>query len=121
MAEHIDLGKSGEAFARKHLEDNGYEILEVNWRFQRAEVDIIAKDGAVLVFIEVKSRSTSSWGPPEQSISPKKRMLLADAASRYMELIHHEWEIRFDVISVIIHQDTLQSIEHHKDSFFPGW
>jgi putative endonuclease len=121
MAWHNDLGKYGEELASQYLKKHGYRILETNWRYQRAEIDIIAMDGPVLVFIEVKSRSDNRFNQPEDSISPRKIELIADAATRYMESINHEWEIRFDIISLVIKSEEVYGLNHFKDSFFPGW
>ena len=121
MAHHLDIGNLGESIARDYLISKGYEILETNWRFGRAEIDIIARKDGILIIIEVKSRSDNKFGKPESSISEKKRMLLADAATRYMEAINHEWEIRFDVIALIIKSPEVYTLDHYPDSFFPGW
>ena len=120
MSTHLELGNRGETLAEHFLQDNDYQILERNWRFSRAEVDIIAKDGEVLVFVEVKTRSSDIFGKPEASISPKKETLLKDAAAVYMEQIGHEWEIRFDIISILIKGEGY-SIKHFKDAFFSEW
>ena len=99
----------------------GYEVLETNWRYQRAEIDLIARKDGILVFVEVKTRSDTKYGHPEDSIGSKKRDLVVDAATRYMELMEHEWEIRFDIISLIVQSPDVYTLDHHKDSFFPGW
>ena len=65
MAEHNIKGEEGESLAQNYLSELGYQILESNWRFQKAEVDIIAKDGNFLVFVEVKCRSTDIFGEPQ--------------------------------------------------------
>lgn len=120
MADHIKTGQQGEEIAANYLQSIGYQVLETNWRFSRAEVDIIAKDGEILVFVEVKTRSSDYFGHPEESIDERKIALLSDAASVYMERIHHEWEIRFDIISIIFHTKDDFRLKHFKDSFFPG-
>jgi putative endonuclease len=120
MSTNLELGNRGEALAEDCLVENGYQILERNWRFSRAEVDIIAKDGEVLVFVEVKTRSSDIFGKPEESVSPKKEALIKDAAAVYMEQINHQWEIRFDIISILIKGDG-HSMEHFKDAFFCEW
>ena len=113
------LGKRGENAAAGYLIRNKIKVLERNWRWRRAEIDLICMDGDTLVFIEVKTRHTTVHGPPELSISTKKRHLLMDAATRYMEKINHEWAIRFDVITVIIQNDQVMKIDHYPDSFSP--
>ncbi|MDX1940811.1 MAG: YraN family protein [Saprospiraceae bacterium] len=120
MARHNDTGKAGEQIAKTFLESKGYRILEANWRYRKAEIDLIAKDGETLIFTEVKTRSTDLFGKPEEAITPRKERLLADAASAYMEQIGHDWTIRFDVISIIYYNEQHYQIEHFQDAFFPG-
>ncbi len=120
MSANLELGNRGESLAEKHLLETGYRILERNWRFSRAEIDLIAKEGEVLVFVEVKTRSSDFFGKPEESVSPQKEALLKDAAAVYMEQIDHQWEIRFDIISILIKGDGY-TIEHFKDAFFCEW
>ncbi len=121
MAKHLILGRKGEQMALDFLLAKGYQLLERNWRFSRAEVDLILKDGAILVFVEVKTRSYDFYGQPEESITPKKESLIADAAAVYMEAIGHEWEIRFDIISIILNEQKNKSVlEHYEDAFFPS-
>ncbi|HQX43722.1 MAG: YraN family protein [Saprospiraceae bacterium] len=118
MSNHLDLGKRGEEIASSFLVDLGYEILEKNWRFSRAEIDLIVKDGAVLVFVEVKTRSYDFYGRPEEFVSERKRQLIEDAASQYMIKSGHEWEIRYDVISVLLRKNGKEEVEHFKDAWF---
>ncbi|MEE9440182.1 MAG: YraN family protein [Saprospiraceae bacterium] len=121
MAKHLELGKKGEEIAIEFLVKKGYKILEKNWRYRRSEVDIICMNDDILVFVEVKSRSDNYFGNPESFVTAKKETLLIDAASYYMEKIDHQWEIRFDIIAVLFHNQAYQTIEHFKDAFFPGW
>lgn len=120
MADHNDLGTKGEKIAQRYLEQSGYTILETNWRYRRAEVDIIAMDGPILVLIEVKTRSSDIHGQPEAFITSRKEKLLTDAAHAYIDFIDHDWEVRFDFISIIYRARTDYDLEHFKDAFFPG-
>ena len=120
MARHNELGKAGEQLAVSFLLKKGYKILECNWRYSRAEVDIIAMDSDTLVCVEVKARSSNMWGSPAMSVTPKKEKLLADALSVYMERIDHQWEVRFDVLAVVIINEQHHEITHFQDAFFPG-
>lgn len=120
MAKHLETGKKGEALAVNFLQKIGFQILETNWRFRKLEVDIIAKDKDVLVFIEVKTRSTGFFGQPEEFVDPSKEKHLAKAASEYMALINHDWAIRFDVVAIILKNNTDWDLKHIKDAFFPG-
>lgn len=120
MAKHLETGKTGENLAVKFLKEKGYEILETNWRFRRSEVDIIAKDGPILVFVEVKTRSYDYFGKPESFVSARKKVLLQDAAAAYMHHIKHTWEIRFDIIGILMPKNKNVEINHFEDAFFPG-
>ena len=120
MAQLNETGRVGEELARRHLESKGYRILEANWRYSRAEVDIIAMDGPILVFVEVKTRATDAFGRPEDFVNRKKEKLLAMAAAAYMDSIGHDWEVRFDVISILYRHEADFEVQHLKDAFFPG-
>lgn len=120
MAKHLDTGKLGEDAAKRFLEQKGFRILETNWRYKRLEVDIIAYDGAELVFVEVKTRSSKYFGTPEVFVDKRKEKLLAQAAAAYMEVIGHEWTIRFDVVSVLVGRNGRLYVRHLRDAFFPG-
>lgn len=112
------MGRKGEDLAAEYLSSKGYRILERNWRWSRAEADIIAMDGEVLVFVEVKTRTSDYFGSPEEFVSEQKELLLHDLASRYMEHIAHEWEIRFDIISVLLRDPYGYEIRHIPDAWF---
>ena len=118
MKSNKEIGQIGEDAAVVFLEQLGYNILERNWRFSRAEIDIIAKDHDILVFVEVKTRSYNYYGEPEDFINERKEHLLSDAASQYMNLIKYDWEIRFDIISILILKNQEHQIKHFKDAWF---
>ncbi len=120
MATHNETGKQGEALAVQFLEQQeGWTILECNWRYRRAEVDIIAREGTTLVFIEVKTRTYIYQGnQPEDYVSPAKETLLLAAAGAYMEKINYDWEVRFDILSVLLKKNGTHEIRHLKDAFF---
>jgi putative endonuclease len=114
-----DIGDKGEVLAREYLESKGYAILECNWRYSRAEIDIIAKHEDILIFIEVKTRSYDYYGQPETAVSPGKEALIIDAAQRYMEHIDYDWQIRFDIISIILDKHLkVSQLKHFEDAFF---
>ncbi len=120
MAKHLDTGKHGEEIAVAHLQSLGFEILETNWRHRRWEVDIIAQEANILVFVEVKTRSYDYFGKPEEFVTQAKQRHLATAAAAYMELHGHEWAIRFDVVAVLKQKNSSFSVELIRDAFFPG-
>ena len=117
MAEHNELGKFGEEIAVDYLQQNGYEILETNWTFQKAEVDIIAQKENILAVVEVKTRSSIEFGMPQDFVKPKKIQLLLKAVNEYVISNNLEVEVRFDIIA--IHKDSKNfNIEHIKEAFF---
>ncbi len=120
MARHNQTGKLGEAIARRHLEEKGYRILQANWRYRRAEIDLIAMQGDILVFVEVKTRSSVGFGRPEEFVTPYKEQLLTAAAIAYMEETGYEEEIRFDIIAIVYRSPEDYELEHFPDAFFPG-
>lgn len=120
MAKHLELGKKGEFLAQNFLKNKGFVLLETNWRHRKAEIDIIYKDEDILVFVEVKSRTLEYNTRPELSVTAKKQAILEDGAKIYAEEIGHDWEVRFDIISVLFHNEAYQTIEHLKDAFLSG-
>ncbi|UGS23550.1 YraN family protein [Flavobacterium channae] len=117
MAEHNDLGKLGEELAADYLEKNGYDILETNWIFDKAEIDIIAQKDAVLAVVEVKTRSSLEFGSPQEFVKPKKIQLLVKAVNEYITQNDLEVEVRFDIISIYKENGTFQ-IEHIEEAFY---
>ncbi len=120
MAQHIKTGKQGEDLALEYIKDKGYEVLATNWRYRRSEVDIIAMDQKILVFIEVKTRGSDYFGKPEIAVTDRKKKLLIDAGTAYMQEIMHTWEIRFDIIAIVLRSENDVEIAHYIDAFFPG-
>ena len=117
MAEHNDLGKQGEELAVDFLQKNGYEILETNWIFQKAEIDIIAQKGTILAVVEVKTRSSLDFGLPQDFVKPKKIQLLLKAVNEYVISNELNVEVRFDIIAV--HKDGNEfKIEHIEEAFY---
>jgi putative endonuclease len=115
MATHNQLGNTGEEKAATYLMQKGYTILARNYRYRRAEIDIIAQLGNLLVFAEVKTRGSDKHGYPEEFVSPKKVELFLTAAEEY--IFQHNWphDIRFDIISVTA--TTEFRIHHIEDAF----
>lgn len=114
------IGQLGEDYACRYLLTEGYQLLERNWKKRRAEIDIIAKQGDVLVFLEVKTRTNDLFGEPSAFVSEKQQQLISAVAADYMQAIGHDWEIRFDIISIFILPDETYRLEHIQDAFFTG-
>ena len=96
-----DLGDYGESLARKHLLEQGFRILETNYRFHHGEIDIVAEEGEVLVFCEVKTRTSGQFGPPECALSEQKQRQLRRMALAYLTVHRiHDRVCRFDVVAI---------------------
>jgi putative endonuclease len=117
VAEHNELGKVGEKKAVLFLQNLGYEILETNWIFQKAEIDIIAFKNNILAVVEVKTRTSIDFGDPQDFVSPTKIKHLVKAADNYILEKKLEYDIRFDIIA--IHKDGKNfNISHIEDAFY---
>lgn len=117
MAEHNDLGIFGEKLAVAFLQENHYTILETNWTFQKAEIDIIAQKDAILAIVEVKTRSSIDFGLPQDFVNPKKMQLLVKAANEYVVQNNLDVNVRFDIIA--IHKENQKyNIEHIEEAFY---
>lgn len=117
MAEHNDLGKQGEELAIDHLLKSGFRIIERNYRFRKAEIDIIAQKEDLLIAVEVKTRSTAFFGDPYEFIKPAQKKLINHAIDDYVVRRDIDVQVRFDVISIVIENHKI-SLEHLEDAFF---
>lgn len=112
------LGKSGEEIALRYLKKKKYRIVERNFRFFRGEIDIIAHDQKTLVFIEVKTRKSKSFGLPEESVTPSKQRQIRKIARGFMAQNNlRNTECRFDVISLFINKKGEYKINHIQNAF----
>jgi putative endonuclease len=116
MADHNELGKQGEEQAVDFLQKNGYEILETNWIFHKAEIDIIARKDETLAIIEVKTRSSIDFGLPQDFVKPKKIQLLVKAVNEYVNQNQLDVSVRFDIIAIHKNANNF-NIDHIEDAF----
>ena len=113
-----NLGNRGEKIAERFLRKKGLKIIEMNYRNRFGEIDIIAKDGGCIVFVEVKTSASRDFSAPETWVNKKKQYQLAKMARFYL----FEWNIsdvdcRFDVIGIRIVNGKKEEIEHIRDAF----
>lgn len=116
MADHNALGQEGEEMAVAFLRKKGYSILERNYRFQKAEVDILAQKGKVLAAVEVKTRSTPDFGDPQDFVKKKQINLLVKAVDHFVNDQKLDVQVRFDIIAIIRNKMGTR-IEHLEDAF----
>jgi putative endonuclease len=118
LASNQHTGQQGELLAKEFLQRKGFEILELNWRHSRAEVDIICRKQKTLVFIEVKARRNSTFGQPEGAVNASKQKQMILAAEEYIQQTDHNGDTRFDVISIRF-EGANPVIMHIEDAFYP--
>ena len=115
MATHNELGHWGEEMAADYLQRNGYTIVERDWRSGHRDIDIIAWDGQMVVFVEVKTRRNRTFADPETAVDYRKLNNLRQAANHYIKYRNITHNVRFDVITVVGTPDKEPEIEHIKD------
>ena len=120
MAAHNDLGALGEQFALEYLLEKNYQILETNWVCGHKEVDIIAKDGDTIVFVEVKTRHSKCLVDPEVTVDSYKQRHLIWAANSYDNRYQYDLDVRFDIIAIVVSTNNEKKIEHIIDAFYPS-
>lgn len=116
MATHNELGILGEDLAIDYLTQKGYQIAERNYRYLKAEVDIIARKNDVLAAIEVKTRTGNYFGDPQDFVKPQKIKLLVSALDYYVTSKNLDVEVRFDIIAIVKTENDFE-IEHIEDAF----
>jgi len=117
MSRNIETGKLGEKLAEKFLTDKGYEILARNYRYERAEIDLIALDGKELVFAEVKTRRDKSYGEPEFAVTKRKLEQIKKAAENFIAENEKSLDfssVRIDVIAILLTGGKTE-IEHFEN------
>jgi putative endonuclease len=115
MAEHNEFGKKGEKLAADFLSRKGHEVVCMNYRVGRDEIDVISKVNNLLVFTEVKARSNYAGGFPELAVSKQKQKRMARVAQHYIEQNQYAGEIRYDIVAIV----KGFPIHHIEDAFFP--
>ena len=120
MADQHDLGKKGEEWAKKYLKEKSYEIKETNYKYMKAEVDIIALDKNTdeMVFVEVKTRYASALEGVQQAVGKTKQRQIIKAAHRYIVSNDLSNESRFDIIWIILHPKGPE-VQHISEAFYP--
>lgn len=105
MAQHNETGKIGEDRAAIWFAQQGYTVLHRNWCFRKYEIDLIASKSNTLHFIEVKTRTSHSFGYPEESVTRKKMENMMKCAEQY-QLLDPQWKrIQYDILSITLHRD----------------
>ena len=117
MGKHNEFGKEGEQLAVDHLIKNGYSINYRNYRYLKAEIDIIAEKQGILAIVEVRSRSSDYLGNIADTVTPKKIKLLVMAADHYVNENNADVEVRFDIITILKNSRRFE-LEHLESAFY---
>ena len=109
------IGDWGERTAENFLQEHGYRIMERNYRYSRGEIDLIVEKEGLLIFVEVKTRSSHKFGFPEEAIDDNKQKWILEVADHYIHQVNWEEGIRFDIISIL--RGVKTEILHIQDAF----
>jgi putative endonuclease len=118
MAEHNESGKRAEELACEWLVSKGYELLEKNYRYKHAEIDLILKHKGLLIFVEVKYRSGTGFGFAEEFVDYGKKKLIVKAADAYIHEIDWHKDIRFDIVGVYKDKSGNINFKQFEDAFY---
>ena len=112
------IGRSGESLAFTYLVNQGFKILERNWRSGRDEIDLIAETDDYIIFVEVKTRKSDTFGSPQEFVTKKKQRFMIRAANKFLIDRNIEKEARFDIIAVN-NDHPNDPLEHIPNAFYP--
>lgn len=116
MTDNIKKGNEGENLAAAYLEDKGYRILDRNYRYKHAEIDLIAEKDNWLIFVEVKTRTSLAFGYPEEFVDDKKINKILEGADQYLFETNWSGNVRYDIVSIKMGSKSVQ-IDHFEDAF----
>ena len=117
MTDKIKSGQVGEQLAADFLVQQGFEIVERNYRYKHSEIDLIVKKANWLIFVEVKSRSSYAYGHPEEYVDYQKVKKILEGAEHYIYEIDWQGNVRYDIVSVKLNRDNPE-IVHLEDAFY---
>ena len=118
MAKHLILWQKGEDIAARYLEQHGYTILDRNWRSGHKELDLVVMKDHTVVFVEVKTRTSTDYGDPWSFVDNRKMRRIVNSADAYIRYNCLDMDVRFDIISIILDGEELK-VEHIEQAFFP--
>ena len=117
MAEHNDFGNLAEDLAVEYLEKKNYRIIARNFRYQKAEIDIVAEFNGIIVVTEVKARSYNTLIEPQEAVTKKKIKSIVMCSDFFMNERKIDKEVRFDIITVLPDEQGVLQLNHIEDAF----
>ena len=119
--EHLRRGRLGERAAKRHLKKAGLKFLYANFKGDQGEIDLVFRDGEILVFVEVKTRSSESWRSPASAVNAEKqRKIIATARDYLLLLENREIPVRYDIVEVLLDAGRVTEIRHQPNAFAPA-
>ncbi len=115
---HLILGVKGENLAVNRLVEDGYEIVERNYKWKQGELDIICRKDGMLIVVEVKTRNTTAYGAPYLAVSLAKQRQIIRVTNQYIRERNINEDVRFDIFSIDMTGGKV-SMEHIIDAFYP--
>ncbi|CAN5382386.1 YraN family protein [soil metagenome] len=115
----LQTGNQGEQLAVEYLQAKGYVVVARNWRFNKAELDIVCQKDGITIFVEVKTRRSTAFGLPEEGVTLTKQKHLARGANAYILAFDIHTDVRFDILSIMLAKGKPAEILHIEDAFFP--
>lgn len=117
MAKHNVLGQKGEDLAAQYFEQQGYVVLDRNWHCGHKELDLVVTKASTVVFVEVKTRSTTGYGSPCDAVTQAKIRRIVSSADAYLRYNCIDMDVRFDIVSIVIENGQFK-VEHIEQAFY---
>lgn len=118
---HLRRGRLGERAAKRHLKKEGLKFIYANFKGEQGEIDLIFRDGEILVFVEVKTRSSETWTRPASAVNAEKQRKIITTARDYLRLLEsREIPVRYDIVEVLLEDGKVNEVRHQPNAFAPG-
>lgn len=118
MAKHNILGHKGEDLAAEYLERHGYTIHDRDWHCGHKDLDLVVIKDNTIVFVEVKTRTGTEWGYPQDFVDDRKIRRIVNSADAYLRFYQIDMDVRFDIVSIVAEGETYR-VEHIEQAFYP--
>jgi putative endonuclease len=118
MAKHNILGQEGEEIAARYLQQRGYTIQDRNWHCGHKDLDLVVTKDDTIVFVEVKTRTSTDWGDPQDFVTDRKIRRIVSSADAYLRFNQINMDVRFDIVSIVAEGGEFK-VEHIEQAFFP--
>ena len=119
--EHLRRGRLGERAAKRHLRKAGLKFLYANFRGEQGEIDLIFREKKILIFVEVKTRSSEAWRRPAAAVNRDKQRKIVATARDYLRLLERsDIPVRYDIVEVLLQEGRVHEIRHQPNAFAPA-